>query len=278
MGSSGDASDDTRLNHDVVLWWLEDLEKYDSQSSQNPASSSQPSHQTEIFDPSDPILVHFQHIQSRPRLTPSLPIPSPRRLFNYLLSRHAEEVCRSDMERNVIADIDFPAAMTSLKTYSSLTLNPWEELMCAVIFDLTSNGLNLPAGRKSGLHIVHVLLNEPFALRSAQKTKQLGLRGIQDAIGCAGIAPHLLVLADMTLLNYCEDVDQRGIHLEKLQKAADFNTFEVLLILHRDLRPFFRETAMRSFMWRMKMHYPHNTYDIESLRGEWEDTAGWDLV
>ncbi len=97
---------------------------------------------------------------------------SQPRLLNFLLSKDAEELCRPDEESEDIK------TRGDIKTYSGNAMNPFEELLSAVIF-------SRPISHRLGLRTIRTIFNDPYNFNSAKAVKQAGhekhLQAVWDA-------------------------------------------------------------------------------------------------
>lgn len=88
--------------------------------------------------------------------------PSQLDLLNYLLSDAAADMCRPNDE---VKDIE--AHGKDIRTYSNSALNPFEELLCAVV-------LSRPISHRLGLRTIRTILNEPYSFTSPKAIKDAG--------------------------------------------------------------------------------------------------------
>ena len=135
--------------------------------------------------------------------------PSQLHLLNYLLSKSAEELCRPDDESEAIQSRKNP------RTYSSSVLNPFEELLCAVI-------LSRPISHRLGLRTIRTILNEPYNFINAKAVKDAGDEKIHEAIWEAKTqhkqktADEISMVANVVIEKYSSSKDKEGKQLQKV--------------------------------------------------------------
>ena len=101
---------------------------------------------------------------SRPRCSEAL-------ILKYLLSDEGANLCRPDEE---VRDLAYGA---NTVTYSCL-LEPFEELMCAVI-------LSRPISHRLGLRSIRTILNAPYCFTNADAIRAAGSAGVKQAVWAA---------------------------------------------------------------------------------------------
>ena len=133
-----------------------------AQSTQQHGETSKKRKQT--TDPSEPRKEARRSARGTPKSS-----PSQLQLLNFMLSPPAEELCRPDDESEAIQ------SRKSLRTYSSSVLNPFEELLCAVV-------LSRPISHRLGLRTIRTILNETYNFTSAKAIKEAGFDKVHEAI------------------------------------------------------------------------------------------------
>jgi hypothetical protein len=134
--------------------------------------------------------------------------PSQKQLLNFLVSKEAEDLCRPDEER---ADIKSRGNIT---TYSSV-MNPFEELLCAVI-------LSRPISHRLGLRSIRTILNDPYNFTSAKAVKNAGPKQHLQAFWDARTqhkdktAEQIGQIADIVLENFTAAGDKDGTQLQRV--------------------------------------------------------------
>ncbi|SMQ50093.1 unnamed protein product [Zymoseptoria tritici ST99CH_3D7] len=141
--------------------------------------------------------------------------PTHEQLLNYLLSSEAEELCRPDDESQ-----DLKSRPKSFRTYSTAVMNPFEELLCAVI-------LSRPISHMLGLRSIRTLLNDPYNFTSAKAVKDAGeekrLQALYDAKTQHNrkTAEQIGGLAEVVLEQFTSSGDAKGEKLGKLMDGKD---------------------------------------------------------
>jgi len=136
--------------------------------------------------------------------------PSKQQLLNYMISPAAAELTRPDDE---LEDVK---SRGDIKTYSASVLNPFEELLCAVI-------LSRPISHRLGLRTIRTVLNDPYDFNSAKALKDAGdekrLQSVYDARTQHKdkTAAQMGIIADAVLQNFTSDSDKDGTQLQKLR-------------------------------------------------------------
>lgn len=167
--------------------------------------------------------------------------PSQQQLLNYLLSPAAAELTRPDDE---LEDVK---ARGDIRTYSASTLNPFEELLCAVI-------LSRPISHRLGLRTIRTVLNDPYNFTSAREVQDAGdekrLKAVYDARTQHKdkTATQMGDIAKAVLENFTSGNDKDGTQLQKLRddcgddigKAADMLKSHVKGLGQTGLEIFFR--------------------------------------
>lgn len=147
--------------------------------------------------------------------------PDPVTLINHLLSPESLDSCRPKDE---IEDVKNRGS--GLRTYSSSTFSPFEELMCAVI-------LSRPISHALGLRSIRTLLNDPYRFTTPKKIRDGGFESVIKAVNEARTqhrqktAEELVILAD-AVVDHLGDGDE-DVNLERVQRECDHDWEEVPL-------------------------------------------------
>lgn len=136
--------------------------------------------------------------------------PSQQQLLNYMLSEAATELTRPDDEAEDVK------ARGDIRTYSASVLNPFEELLCAVI-------LSRPISHRLGLRTIRTVLNEPYNFTSARALQNAGdekrLQSVYDARTQHKdkTAAQMGIIADAVLEDFTSKDDKDGTQLQKIR-------------------------------------------------------------
>lgn len=153
--------------------------------------------------------------------------PDHVKLINYLLSPDSLDACRPKDE---IEDVKNRG--TDLRTYSSTTFSPFEELMCAVI-------LSRPISHALGLRSIRTLFNDPHNLTSPKKIRDAGFESVRKALDEARTqhrqktAEELVLLADAVVEHLGDGEDD--VSLERVRGECGHDWEKVLLLLSDQL-------------------------------------------
>jgi len=145
--------------------------------------------------------------------------PSQQQLLNFMLSDQAEELCRPEDETQDSEE------RGDIRTYSSSVLNPFEELVCAVV-------LSRPISHRLGLRTIRTILNPPYDFTSAKKTKDAGSDKHIEAIYAARTqhkektAAEIGLIADVVLEKFTSKDDKEGTQMQKLRDDCDRDVME----------------------------------------------------
>ncbi|QIX01757.1 hypothetical protein AMS68_007274 [Peltaster fructicola] len=148
--------------------------------------------------------------------------PSQKQLLGFLLSREAEDLTRPDDERKDIEE------RGEIKTYSSAVLNPFEELLCAIV-------LSRPISHRLGLRTIRTVLNEPYNFTSAKAVQDAGSEKQHQALWDARTqhkdktAQQLGELADVILEKFTSKDDAGGKELGKALEKGDVDAIKQAL-------------------------------------------------
>ncbi|KAI4233496.1 MAG: hypothetical protein LQ349_004389 [Xanthoria aureola] len=150
--------------------------------------------------------------------------PDPLTLINHLISPEALDSCRP---RDEIEDVKNRGS--DLRTYSSSTFSPFEELMCAVI-------LSRPISHALGLRTIRTLLNDPYGFTTPKKIRDGGFESVIKAVNQARTqhrqktAEELVILADAAV-DHLGDGDE-DVTLERVQRECDHDWPKEMLRKH----------------------------------------------
>ncbi|KAK3678604.1 hypothetical protein LTR78_001902 [Recurvomyces mirabilis] len=136
--------------------------------------------------------------------------PSKLQLLKYMLSKDAEALCRPDDETQHMK------TRGNIKTYSSSVMNPYEELMCAIV-------LSRPISHRLGLRTIRTILNDPYNFTSARATKDSGSEKQHQALWDARTqhkdktAAQIGELAEVVLQKFTTSNDKEGTEMQKVR-------------------------------------------------------------
>ncbi|KAH8158682.1 hypothetical protein CIB48_g9569 [Xylaria polymorpha] len=156
--------------------------------------------------------------------------PTQLQLLNYLISKEAEELCRPEDETEYLQDHREATA------YSAMALNPYEELISAVI-------LSRRLSHRLGLRSIRTLLNSPYDFSSAKKTQAAGPEKQHQAFRDARTrytektAYEVGEAANVVVEKYSDEGDEDGKELNRLRQSTD-NIDELLNTLKTDIKGF----------------------------------------
>ena len=146
--------------------------------------------------------------------------PSPQQLLNFMLSTDAEALCRPEDESEAIKE------RGGIRTYSSSVLNPYEELMSAII-------LSRPISHRLGLRTIRTVLNDPYNFNSAKTTQAAGSEKQHQAVWDARTqhkdktAKQIGQLADVVLDKFTDGKDADGIELNRVREECNHDADEI---------------------------------------------------
>ncbi len=147
----------------------------------------------------------------------------PVRLINHLLSPNSRDSCRPKDEIE-----DVKRRGSDLRTYSSSTFSPFEELMCAVI-------LSRPISHGLGLRSIRTLFNEPYHFTTPKRIREAGFEPVRKALDEARTqhrqktAEELVLLAD-AVVEHLGDGDE-DVSLERVRRECDHDWDKVLFLV-----------------------------------------------
>lgn len=141
--------------------------------------------------------------------------PTQSQLLTYLLTNDATELCRPADEST-----DLEKRGKKTRTYASSPLNPFEELLSAVI-------LSRPISHMLGLRTIRTILNDPYNFTSAKAVKDAGSERVQQAIYDARTqhkdktAQEIGLIADVVMEKFTTAGDKEGTQLQKVRDESD---------------------------------------------------------
>jgi len=138
--------------------------------------------------------------------------PSQSQLLQYMLSDDATELCRpADEARDLASRTDGKSAVT----YTSSVLNPFQELVSAVV-------LSRPISHMLGLRTLRTIFNAPYEFNNAKAIQDAGLDKVHKALWDsrtqhkAKTADQLSYLGDLVLEYFADKDDKEGERLAKV--------------------------------------------------------------
>lgn len=140
--------------------------------------------------------------------------PSKSQLLQYMLSQPCADLTRPEDEEEDLK------SRGDIRTYSNAPLNPFEELLCAVI-------LSKPISHRLGLRTIRTVLNSPYNFNGAKALKDAGdekrLKSVYDARTQHKdkTAAQMGIIADAVLQNFTASDDKEGTQLGKLLADSD---------------------------------------------------------
>ena len=147
--------------------------------------------------------------------TASTAPPTALKLLNYLLSDASLDASRPKDEKE-----DIKTRGVSLRTYSSSTFSPFEELLGAII-------LSRPISHALGLRSIRTLFNEPYQLTTPKAIRDAGFEGVRKALDEARTqhrqktAEEIGILANAVVETFGEG--DEDVKMEKLRKECGHN-------------------------------------------------------
>lgn len=179
--------------------------------------------------------------------------PSQDQLLRYMLSAAAEDLCRPDDEARDLASRKEPEKTV---TYTSSVLNPFQELVCAVVF-------SRPISHMLGLRTARTIFNYPYEFTSARRMQDAGMEKIHQSLWDARTqhkaktADQLGALADMALELFSDGKDREGANLGVV--LGDSNVDRALQSLQDKVKgfgPTGKNIFRRRVQWLWTSAYP----------------------
>ena len=112
------------------------------------------------------------------------------KMLQFLISPSSLDLCRPKDETE-----DLNAHGIDIRTYTTSTFTPFEELVCAVI-------LSRPIGHRLGVRTIRTIFNPPYEFVTPKKIREAGIEGCRQALDKARTqhrqktAEELVLLAD----------------------------------------------------------------------------------
>ncbi|KAK3714079.1 hypothetical protein LTR37_008108 [Vermiconidia calcicola] len=179
--------------------------------------------------------------------------PSQEQLLRYMLSKNTEELCRPDEESEDIQ------SRGDIKTYSSDVMNPFEELLSAVI-------LSRPISHRLGLRTIRTIFNDPYNFTSAKAVQQAGQEKHHQAVWDARTqhkaktAEEIGQIANVILEKFTTSADKDGTQLQKLLDDSGNDVDKALDTLKASIKGL-GETGIKIFLrriqWLWSSGYPY---------------------
>ncbi|KAL8714881.1 MAG: hypothetical protein Q9220_001394 [cf. Caloplaca sp. 1 TL-2023] len=182
--------------------------------------------------------------------------PDPVKIVQYLLSPASLDTCRPKDEIE-----DVKKRGSNLRTYSSSTFSPFEELVCAVI-------LSRPISHALGLRSIRTLLNDPHNYTTPKKIRDAGFEPIRKGLDEARTqhrqktAEELLILAD-AVVDHLGDGEE-DVSLERVRKECDHDGEKEREMLKKHVKGL-GKTGLDIFARRIQALWP-NTYPFADQR------------
>lgn len=142
----------------------------------------------------------------------------PAKMIQFLLSSDSIDLCRPKDEIEDLKD------RSDIRTYSSSTFSPFEELICAVI-------LSRPISHALGLRSIRTILNDPYNFTTPKALREAGPEGRRKALDAARTqhrqktADELGLLADQAVDIIGDGEDD--VSLEKVRRNGDHDAQKV---------------------------------------------------
>ncbi len=136
----------------------------------------------------------------------------PAKMIQFLLSSDSVDLCRPKDE---IEDL---RNRGDIRTYSSSSFSPFEELICAVI-------LSRPISHALGLRSIRTIFNNPYNFTTPKALREAGSEGRREALDTARTqhrqktADELGLLADQAVWTIGDGEDD--VSLEKVRRDGD---------------------------------------------------------
>lgn len=217
--------------------------------------------------------------------------PSKSQLLQYMLSKPCADLTRPEDEEEDLK------SRGDIRTYSNTPLNPFEELLCAVI-------LSRPISHRLGLRTIRTVLNSPYNFNGAKALKDAGdekrLKSVYDARTQHKdkTAAQMGSIADAVLNKFTASDDKEGAQLGKLlaDSGADMDKASAALKEHiKGLGTTGLEIFFRRIQWLWTSAYPNvdgRTADslrvlglpqdgqelVDLIKSHWKDVKSSDLA
>lgn len=147
------------------------------------------------------------------RGAPDTPVDTVK-MLQYLVSDTALNLCRPKDELEELSKTP------ELKTYSSMDLNPFEELVCAVV-------LSRPISHRLGLRTIRTIFNTPYEFNTPKTIREAGKEKRHQALWDARTqhkdktAEEIGALADVVVERFAESEEDTSLAKIREEAAND---------------------------------------------------------
>lgn len=161
-----------------------------------------------------------------------------------MLSKDAEVLCRPDDESQ---DID---SRGNIKTYSGSVMNPFEELLSAVV-------LSRPISHRLGMRTIRTIFNDPYNFTSAKAVQKAGHEKHLQAVWDARTqhkdktAEQIGLVADTVLSKFTATGDKDGTQMQNVLSDSDNDVDQALDTLQKEIKGF-GATGSKIFLRRVQ--------------------------
>lgn len=161
-----------------------------------------------------------------------------------MLSKDAEVLCRPEDESQDIQ------SRGNIKTYSGSVMNPFEELLSAVV-------LSRPISHRLGLRTIRTIFNDPYNFTSARAVQKAGhekhLKAVWDARTQHKdkTAEQIGLVADTILKKFTASGDKEGTQVQKALTDSDNDVDKALDALQESIKGF-GATGSKIFLRRVQ--------------------------
>jgi hypothetical protein len=175
---------------------------------------------------------------------PSKGQASREQLYNFLLTKDAEDLSRPQDEKD---DIEKNA---DIKTYSSSVFTPFEELICAII-------LSRPISHRLGLRTIRTVFSNPYNFTTARAIDEAGDEKRHQALWDARTqhkgktADQLGLVAKVVLEKFTSSKDKDGVQLTKVLEDSDGDVDTALETLKENIKGL-GDTGLNIFLRRVQ--------------------------
>ena len=150
------------------------------------------------------------------------------KMLQFLISPSSLDLCRPKDE---IEDLN--ARGINIRTYSTSTFTPFEELVCAVI-------LSRPIGHMLGVRSIRTVFNPPYEFVTPKKIREAGAEGCRQALDKARTqhrqktAEELVLLADAVVNNLGSG--DEDVSLERVRKDGGHDCEKTREMLRKNVK------------------------------------------
>jgi hypothetical protein len=175
---------------------------------------------------------------------PSKGQPSREQLYNFLLSKEAEDLSRPQDEKDALEE------NADLKTYSTSVFTPFEELICAIV-------LSRPISHRLGLRSIRTIFSDPYNFTTARAIDDAGEEKRHQALWDAKTqhkgktADQLGLVAKVVLEKFTSSKDKDGAQLTKVLEDSDGDIDDALATLKENIKGL-GETGLNIFLRRVQ--------------------------